>query len=167
MDIVDFVLPPPAIPVDEKLTQVDTPVPNVSEDAPTWSSNARLPQLRIRTFRMSPYLSPQMSPKTPEKHRRRTSRALDDTAMTPITRAQLREGATGVEDVLNRVRYDLLECTEAASFTVLVENSELPDLCRHHLLRGECRYGQHCPAPQTVRSQIIDDNILELQVGAF
>jgi len=142
MDFVDFELPPPVIPVDEKLPEDE----GDNSDTAAWSSNARLPQLRIRTFRTSPYISPQTSPLSSDgsKHRRRSSRALDDPSMASATRAQLREGATGVEDVLNRVRYDLLESKEASSFNVLVENAELPDLCRHHLLRGECRYGQHC-----------------------
>jgi len=143
LDMVDFQLPPPAISTDEGPTAEDLHGGD-SADAATWSCNARLPQLRIRTFRMSPFASPQTSPLSAEKPRRRSSRAADETPMMSATRAQLREGATGVEDVLNRVRYDLQESFDLGSFTVLVENAELPDLCRHHLLRGDCRYGQHC-----------------------
>lgn len=141
-DIVmtEFELPPPVIPLEEKADGWE------GDDAPSdvWSIQARLPQLRVRTFRASPNTSPLSSPTSPDKFlqpRRRSSK--ENESLATATRAQLREGATGVEDVLNRVRYDLLESKEM-SFKILVDNVERPELCRPHLLRGDCRYGYNC-----------------------
>lgn len=131
--MTELELPPPVIPVEKA---------DGWEDAPSdvWSIQARLPQLRVRTFRASPNASPPLSPTSPDKFlpRRRSSK---DESLATATRAQLREGATGVEDVLNRVRYDLLE---TSNFKILLDNVERPELCRPHLLRGDCRYGHNC-----------------------
>eukprot|EP00435_Cladocopium_sp_Y103_P054446 s526_g17.t1 len=109
-----------------------------------WSIQARLPQLRVRTFRASPNTSPPLSPTSPEKFLPRRRSSKENESLATATRAQLREGATGVEDVLNRVRYDLLESKEMSNFQILVDNVERPELCRPHLLRGDCRYGHNC-----------------------
>ena len=143
-DIVmtEFELPPPVIPLEEKADEWDIGLGDSSE---VWSIQARLPQLRVRTFRASPHASPPLSPTSPvDKLQQPRRRSKADESTATATRAQLREGATGVEDVLNRVRYDLLESKEMNCFKIMVDNVERPDLCRSHLLRGDCRYGSTC-----------------------
>ncbi|CAJ1402041.1 unnamed protein product [Effrenium voratum] len=132
-DLADFELPPSAVPLekDGKVTDDDT---SASDGCDAWSHTARLPQLRVRAFRASPLRSPMRSPDNAPRRRSKDEGAA-------ATRAQLREGGTGVEDVLNRVRYDLCD---SEGFQVLVDNVERPNLCRAHLLRAECRHGSNC-----------------------
>eukprot|EP00930_Biecheleria_cincta_P057017 TRINITY_DN43023_c0_g1_i1.p1 TRINITY_DN43023_c0_g1~~TRINITY_DN43023_c0_g1_i1.p1 ORF type:complete len:854 (-),score=133.34 TRINITY_DN43023_c0_g1_i1:255-2816(-) len=154
-DVFDenFLLPPPAVPLDSSEVEAQQlsfeDQARTCPDAASWSCSARLPQLRIRAFRSLPSHSPQRhanhSPRLSPAlvvRRRSVCRAGDDSpASSPATRAQLREGATGAEDVLNRIRYDLMD---ASGFVALIDNVEQPPLCRPFLLRGECKYGQNC-----------------------
>lgn len=173
----DFALPPPAVPLDPcpedddaELSECEGGLPKVDTNiGPAWwSSDARLPQLRTRTIcsyspKQPPLLShPAWLPGTPltplsktgaleleAKQRAGPSkdrRATPPTSLLPIG-AQLNEGATGVEGVLNCVRFDLLDVD---GFVALIDNEERPTLCRPFVLCGACDKGQACRHQHTL-----------------
>eukprot|EP00931_Biecheleriopsis_adriatica_P056305 TRINITY_DN3335_c0_g2_i1.p1 TRINITY_DN3335_c0_g2~~TRINITY_DN3335_c0_g2_i1.p1 ORF type:complete len:861 (-),score=160.56 TRINITY_DN3335_c0_g2_i1:97-2679(-) len=145
-----FVLPAPALPMQERHEFQ-------GQASFSWSLDARLPQLRVRadsgcggssassrgsTPRLSPSLTPlgpggDASPAMGGPSARKRSWQVP----SPATRAQLREVTGGAEEVLNRLRYDLLS---AEGFSVLIDNEEGLPLCRSFFLRGLCEYGSSC-----------------------
>lgn len=161
-----FVLPEPALPVaEEDFVDIGDPLAyekeildsTASSAANAWCLEAILPQLRVRaqsghgssggsscstpslTPKLSPKLGPQVDPSPKSNVRRRMSQQASPS--TPATRAQLREVATGAEDVLNRLRYDLLSTD---GFCARLDNVERPPSCRPFLLRGVCENGTTC-----------------------